>query len=296
MKNKFKFYFCLTVALEALIPQTNAFGYDLADKFSVGGIMAGIWQCLQANEGGVDDGPKASVVIQPEMSFWPYEHSEIFAKFGFAANNGLNVKSPFALTIWAADLENDVKDINGRNRDYLLTGWAKHTFEFSESHRLELSAGIIDATDYVDENAYANDEYGQFLNEVFVNAVTGNFVSYDIGAAAQWGYHNFSANGLIMDVGKNKAGNNFQFYTLQLAYLLETGLGDGNYRITGSLTSDNFLSADGNDDDEKLSALALSVDQQLGDIFGVFLRLGVQDDDATVAYGKEYSGGVNISG
>lgn len=273
-----------------------AFGYDITDKFLVSGVLAGAWQYLEVNEEGVDDGPKAAVALQPEMSFRPFDNSELFAKIGFAVNNGLNVKSPFALTIWAADLEDDVKDINGRDRDYLLTGWAKHTFELSASHSLGFTFGIIDATDYVDENAFANDEYGQFFNEVFVNAVTGNFVSYDIGAVAQWAFGNFSAYGLIMDVGENEEGNNFQYYALQLAYLLVTGLGEGNYRVTGTLTSDNFLSADGDDDDKRLSALVFSADQQLGSTFGVFLRVGLQDDDAAVTYEQEYSGGVNISG
>ena len=300
LKNKFNFYFQLAGLLSVLLFQTNALSYDVTDKFSVGGVLAGAYQYLQGDEDAtgedVDDGPKATVVFQPEMSFRPYENSELFAKFGFAANNGLNVKSPFVLATWAADLEDDVEDINGRSRDYLLTGWAKHTFEFSESQSLGFSFGIIDATDYVDENAFANDEYGQFFNEVFVNAVTGNFVSYDIGGVVQWAWGNFSANGLIMDVGENEDGNNFQYYALQLAYLLETSLGEGNYRITGTMTSDNFLSTDGDDEDERLSAVVFSADQQLGDIFGVFLRLGFQDDEAPVTYEQEYSGGVNISG
>ena len=290
----------LTVVICSLFLVGTAMGSDVTEKFSVGAVLAGAWQYLLTDEDAagedVDSGPKAAVAIQPEMSFRPYENSELFAKFGFAANNGLNVKSPFVLTTWAADLEDDVKDINGRNRDYLLTGWAKHTFEFSESHSLGFTFGIIDSTDYVDENAFANDEYGQFLNEVFVNAVTGNFVSYDIGGVAQWAWGNFGANGLIMDVGENDEGNNFQYYALQLGYLLETGLGEGNYRLTGSLTSDNFLNKEGDDDDKRLTAMVFSADQQLGDIFGVFLRLGFQDDDAVVTYEKEYSGGVNISG
>jgi porin len=32
-----------------------------------------------------------------------------------------------------------------------LTGWARHTFDFGDSHSLGLTFGIIDATDYVDE-------------------------------------------------------------------------------------------------------------------------------------------------
>jgi hypothetical protein len=44
---------------------------------------------------------------------------------GFAAGNGLNSsdsrnRPPFVLATWAADPEDDVEDINGRNRDYLL--------------------------------------------------------------------------------------------------------------------------------------------------------------------------------
>ena len=149
--------FLATICL--LLLKGAAFGYEIADKFSVGGVLAGAWQYLEVNQDDVDDGPKAAAAFQPEISFRPFDNSELFAKFGFAANNGLNVKSPFALTIWAADLGDDVKDINGRNRDYLLTSWAKHTFKFSESHSLGFSFGIIDATDYVDENAFANDEY-----------------------------------------------------------------------------------------------------------------------------------------
>lgn len=274
-----------------------AFGYDITDKFSIGGVLAGAWQYLEVDDDieDVDDGPKAAVAFQPQMSFRPYENSELFAKFGVAAGNGLNTKSPFALTIWAADLEDDVKDINGRNRDYLLTAWGNYTFEFSGSHSLGLSGGIIDSTDYIDENAFANDEYNQFLNEAFVNAPTGNFVSYDIGGVAQWAHDNFSANGVIMDVGKNEDNNNYQFYAVELAYRLETALGEGNYRITGSMTSDDFLNT-GDQALERLSALTLSFDQQLGKIIGAFLRLGIQDDNASVIWEKLYSGGFNISG
>ncbi len=303
LKNSFKFYFHVSVAMLVLLFQTNVYGYDVTEQFSVGGVLAGNWQFLQGDEDqfgeDIDDGPKATVVIQPEMSFRPYDNGELFAKFGFAANNGLNVKSAFVLATWAADLEDDVEDINGRNRDYLLTAWAKHTFEFSETHTLGFTGGIIDATDYVDENAFANDEYTQFQNEVFVNAVNGNFVSYDIGGVVEWEWGNFSAKGLIMDVGtgsENEDDDNFQYYALQLAYKLVTGLGEGNYRVTGSLTSDDFENAEGDDDDEELTAVGLSADQELGSIFGLFLRAYWQDDDAAITYETEFSGGVNISG
>lgn len=63
--------------------------------------------------------------IQPEASFRPTENDLFSFKLGFGAGNGLKATDPdkpsFALAPWAADLEDDVKDINGRNRDYLLT-------------------------------------------------------------------------------------------------------------------------------------------------------------------------------
>jgi hypothetical protein len=43
------------------------------------------------NEDDVNDGPKAAVLFQPERSFRPDENSELLAKFGFAAGNGLNL-------------------------------------------------------------------------------------------------------------------------------------------------------------------------------------------------------------
>ncbi len=48
------------------------------------------------------------------------------------------------------------------------------------------TGGIIDSTDYVDENAYANDEYTQFMNEALVNGPNGFAPSYDIGGAVEW--------------------------------------------------------------------------------------------------------------
>jgi porin len=42
--------------------------------------------------------------------------------------------------------------------------------------------------------------------------------------------------------------------------------------------------------------LLFSFDQALGDIFGAWIRLGFQTDDALITYDNLYSGGINISG
>lgn len=96
------------------------------------------YQFLDRDEGSPDEGG-GTFAFQPELSFRPTARDELFVKLGFAADNGLNDKTPFTAGTWGADLEDDVKNIGGRDRDYLLTAWYKHTFEFSETHQLGLT-------------------------------------------------------------------------------------------------------------------------------------------------------------
>jgi len=285
-------YFTFTVVASLLLIQSNAFGYDITDKFSIGGVLAGAYQYQSGDN--IDDKGRGALPFQPEFSFRPTERDEIFTKFGFAAGNGLNGVTEFNLATWAADLEDDVKDINGRNRDYLLTAWYKHTFEFSNNNALGLTGGIIDATDYVDENAYANDEYTQFMNQALVNGPNGFAPSYDIGGAVEWKIGNWDITGVGMNVGENDDGNNYNFFTAQIGYTVNTSLGEGNYRLIGQGNSKEFLDKNGKKEN-RLAAL-LSFDQELGDIIGAWIRFGWQDDDALVDYDYLLSGGLNITG
>jgi porin len=274
-----------------------ALAYEINDKLSIGGVMAGVYQ-YQDIDPEFDDFEsvgRGALPIQPEISFTPTDKDQIFAKFGFAAGNGLNEKTPFILAPWAADMEDDVKDINGRNRDYLLTAWYKHTFKFDEDFTLALTGGIIDATDYLDENAFANDEYTQFMNGAFVNGPIAFLPSYDTGGAVELKYRDFSIKGAFMNVGENDDGNNFNFYGVQLGYKLTTSLGEGNYRLIANFASEDFLDPTG-ESNQSRQAFMISCDQELGEILGAWIRFGFQDDDAAVTYEKLYSGGLNISG
>lgn len=271
---------------------SSSYAYDLTDKFSIGGIMAGVYQYQWVDDD--DDKGRGAVNFEPELSFRPNDNNEIFAKFGFGAGNGLNGVTNFNLAPWAASLEDDYTDINGRNRDYLLTFWYKYTFGFGEDHTLGLSGGIVDATDYLDENAYANDEFTQFMNEALVNGPNGFFPSYDIGGVAQWVYGNWSVNLVGMNVGENDDDNSYQYYGAQLGYKLDTYLGQGTYRIIVDGTSKQFLNENGSK--KRLMAATLSFDQELGDIFGAWIRFGWQDDEALIDYDVLLSGGLNITG
>jgi porin len=274
----------------------HAHAYDVNERFSIGGILAGSMQCQRlSGTSGADNECDGALPLQPEVSIRPTDSDELFVKLGFANGNGLNGKSPFALAPWAADLHDDVKDINGSSRDYLLTAWYQHTFALRQDSTLDAAIGIIDATDYLDENAYANDEYTQFMNEALVNGSNAFLPSYDTGGALVWNTGPWSLRGVVMNVNENDDGNDFTFYGTQLGYTLQSELGEGNYRVLVDRTSEDFLDGNG-ESRHKRASILFSFDQQLGNVVGAFLRFGWQDDDAAVKYDAIWSGGIDISG
>lgn len=269
---------------------------EIGDRVFVGGILAGVSQRENtAGPANKRDLRGGSGPFQLELGFLPSESNEFFVKFGFNAGNGLDDITSFHLASWAADQEDDVTNINGRQRDHLLTAWYKHTFEFKAEYELGLTGGIIDATDYLDQNVYANDEYTQFMNEALVSGPNSFAPSYDIGGALEWQIGRMSLSAVAMEVGENEEGNTFQFFGAQLGYHLDARIGEGNYRIIVEGSDATFLNPSGN----RLTArrlLLFSFDQQLGAILGAWTRFGWQDDDAAVNYRDIYSGGINING
>ena len=97
-----------------------------------------------------------------------------------------------------------------------------------------------------------------------------------------------------MNVGENDDGENYNFFGGQIEHEVDTSLGEGHYRVIIEATSKDFLNNEGEKEDR--SAVFLSFDQELGDIFGVWIRFGWQNDKAVVDFDSLYSGGVNITG
>jgi porin len=163
---------------------------------------------------------------------------------------------------------------------------------------LAITAGIIDATAYIDDNNFANCECSQFMNEAFVNHRNVNLPSYDIGGVAELNVSNFSICALAMNT-KFESGEdrhtNYNYYALQAAYRLDLPLGEGNYRIYGYGTNERFQCPEKGKKDN-LQGIGISADQKLGDIFGVFVRASWQDDEAVIDHDDIYSGGINING
>jgi porin len=316
--------FVVAVVLSMLV--APAAGYDVTETFSIGAVLGAAGQCQQGLGGVVDEDGQAlaeetcrgGMPFQLELSFRPSERDELYALLAYAVDNGLNAVSPFVLTPWAVDLEDDLEDINGRGRDYLLQAWYKHTFELGEEATLGTTFGIIDSTAYLDENAYANDELTQFMNEAFVNSGGFNLPSYDAGAALELALGHWEISAAALNIGENDDGNNYNFWGAQVAYRLEGTLGEGNYRavITGTSkaffkpradigdeTSDADWTNEAPEDETSASpektdlmGYGLSFDQALGDHLGAFLRLTWTDHKDILDYRALYTGGLNIGG
>jgi Carbohydrate-selective porin, OprB family len=290
--------FAAVLILTCLLTSRPAGAYDVNEKLTIDGTLTGVYQFGDYEVKRMENKDGGTVVLDLGINFHPTDTDEFQVMLSFAAGNGLNKNNPFSLIPYADDLEDDLKNINGRNRDYLLLAWYKRTFKFNEKTSLALTGGIIDATEYIDDNAFANGETSQFMNQVFVNHKNVNLPSYDIGGAAEFNISKFSVRGVVMNT-KHEAGaddfKNYNFYALQVGYELDTSLGKGNYRVYGFTTSRSFQDWD-EAGKERLQGIGISVDQKLSSITGVFARMTWQSDAAIIEHEAAYSGGINING
>ena len=269
---------------------------QLAEDLELHGVLAASLQCQRLSESaGADDRCRGVVPFQPEIEYTPSPASTLFAGLGFARSNGLNAASPFNLAPWIADHEDDVRDINGRNRDYLLTAWYRHSFLPTADASFSFTAGIINASDFLDDNVYSNDEYTQFMNQALVNAPLALLPAYDAGMAVEWATDDVALRGVYMNIGENDDGNGYSYFGLQLGYTTRTTLGEGNYRVMVDTTTKDYPDPEG-EALERRHTVLMSLDQQLGETFGAFVRLGWQDDAPAVNYARLYSGGLDIRG
>lgn len=289
----------LVLILSLLAPSLLApplFAYEINDQLSVNLLLAGSVQCQNVSDApGFDDTCEAAFPVQPEINYLHTKDDQLFFKFGFAAGNGLTENSPFNIATWAADVKDNEDSINSRNKGNLLTAWYKHTFNFSDQHNLGVTIGIIDGTDYLGLNSYANDEYTQFMNAALTNAPNVFIPSYDIGSAVEWLHGPWSFNGVLMDISENSSGNEYIFYGLQAGYHTNNRFGAGNFRLISTGANSKFPDPE-NQQLENRNSLLISFDQEFGHTFGGWTRVGWQSQEAAVDYSTIYSGGIDIKG
>ena len=243
----------------------------------------------------LDDKPRGVLIGDLTADFHPTDSDEFYTWFRFVKGNGLNKFEPAALAPYGGDVRVDVKDINETNRSYLLEAWYKRTFGIGDTSALAATAGIIDSTAYIDDNAYANDADAQFMNEIFSNNNLPAFPSYAAGTALEFDTGNWSLRSVYLTL-KNVEDRTYNYFAGQAGYRLETALGEGNYRLFGFTTNDRFQDSSSNPDEKALSGFGVSTDQQLGSTLGIFFRAATQEDVAVVNFDKQFSFGTNVNG
>ena len=69
---------------------TPLFAYEITEKLSIGGVLAGIYQYESLSDApGYESEGRGLLAFQPQISFTPTDQDELFAKFGFGVGDGL---------------------------------------------------------------------------------------------------------------------------------------------------------------------------------------------------------------
>lgn len=269
--------------------------HELTERLSLDGVLSAALQCQDLSDNRIaQDTCKGAAPLQPAFTYRATSHDRLYLKLGFAAGDGLNTVSPFNIPSWGADLSSDVTDINSSGRDYLLELWYEHVFRIEQRNQLGVTLGIIDASSYLDQNRYANDEYTQFMNPALSNAPNSFLPAYDPGIAAEWLLNQWTLAGVIMHASQATTDERYTFYGLQAGYRLDTPLGTGNYRVL--YNGDRNIVNQVGSSRSKNDLLIVSLDQQFGRTVGAFARLGWRLDDEPITYRAIYSGGLDVRG
>ena len=276
------------------------YALDLNDFVSIEAAITGVSQHADFDNVYDDDGNKVNDTTRGAISvdiganIHPTEYDEFQITYSFAEGEAINGLETFTLAPFADDLEEDLSDINSSGRYNLLEAWYKHTFPFNDSDSLAITLGIIGSTGFIDDNEYANDEVSQFMNDMFVNSTLANLPDYDSGSAIELNTGAWSLKGVVMN-SENDDDNHYNYYAVQIGRHVSNSLGDGNYRIYGFRTDKEFIDAS-DTNNESLSGIGISIDQQLNDTVGAFVRAATQSDDAAIDHDEMISFGLNIMG
>ncbi len=269
----------------------NPFTFDAT---ATGVLQSGIFDDAAGMDGvELGDTTRGSLVIDMEGTAALGHSGTAYASASLAEGNGVDGVGGVSVRVNADDLEDDVKDINGSGRDYLLEAWYAHHFDIGSSTGLELTGGVIDAARFIDANRVANDENHQFMNEVFVNRFF--LPSYDPGAAVSVTGSGWSAHGVWMKARVDEMDGrtrDFDFYGLDIGKRYALPIGEGNVRLIGLTTSDSF-----GDMESRVHGVGFSMDQSWGEHVILFARGGgFSDEESVLVHNSLYSAGLQVSG
>lgn len=183
------------------------------------------------------------------------------------------------------------RDADNDNNVRATEVWYEHYFAPNKIP-LTITAGKLDPTIYIDDNAYANDENHQFLGRMFRNSPAIEFpdnsgalrLGYELGEIADF-------NALALN-GNADWENTFDglFFAGQVNLHPKLFSRDGNYRVLGWYNDQNHTKwLDTTQDKKKGYGFGLSFDQEITDSLGLFARYGWQNPKVYLNSASDFS-------
>ena len=261
---------CLAVTM-CLSDSLYAEGINLMEGLTIGGGITLNLQNLQnANKAEDDDGNTLDENKTPTIGQYSVD---LTVEKKFDDNNTAFIH----LETGRGNINYYLNAVSGVNRDADDSGVVSVTeawFEHKFTDKFAVTAGIIDPTQAVDNNAYANDETTQFIGSMFRNAANIDFSdnAFGIKATYETDTVDFAAQYIDASDYKDITGNGFASAQVNFkpGFIDEM---EGNYRIFGWANTNDYAKLDGTGNgDEKNYGFGLSLDQQFTDIFGAFAR------------------------
>lgn len=233
----------------------------------------------------------AAGIVDLVLDYQPSGKDRFWSLLRWARGNALNDAGGLTLAPYGGDVEDDVRDINGSGRDYLLEAW--YSRRFGGARPVAVTAGLIDSSNFIDGNAFAGDELTQFMNTAFVLTRLAGLPAYDPGVAVEFETGAWTLNAVAMRTHDSEAGD-YTYAAAEIAVRDILPFGSGNYRLFAFTTSDDFEDVN-KQQNRPLQGGGVSVDQYLNSWLGVFARFGYQSHVAP-NYERQYSAGVYLEG
>lgn len=239
----------------------------LIDKFDFGATVTTVGQ--HSNFGATDSGIDGSLMVEVKAKAKLTERDTVRATFKAGMGEGLGDRIPSFCGLNGA---------SGAARNvYLNQLWYER--KFGDGARWRARVGYLDLTSEFDVNAYANDEYTQFLSDAFINNLTFECPANSLGGQLWWEPNDKWSFGVGYSESNRDCVEMFS-YGVAIAEIdrrVQIGELEGTYR--GYFTA-NFTprpSLDGSRDDLTNDGWGLSFDQEITPNVGLWGRYGQQN-------------------
>ncbi|MBR4833240.1 MAG: carbohydrate porin [Thermoguttaceae bacterium] len=240
---------------------------QLIDKTKFGATITTVGQ--HSSFGASDSGIDGSLMVELKAKAELTERDTVRATFKAGMGEGLGERIPSFCGLNAA---------SGAGRNvYLNQLWYER--KFGDGNRWRARVGYLDLTSDFDANAYANDEYCQFLSDAFVNNLTFECAANSLGGQIWWEPNDKWRVGAGYAESDRDCREMFSngVAIFEVDRRVDFGGLQGTYRgyVTANFGPREAL--DGSDDDLINDGWGLSFDQEISRNVGLWGRYGQQN-------------------